>query len=219
MKSGIDEKEILLERITMSQIASVLKLPSVILLMVIILCAYVGYKITDVLSQYANEVMLYNQVKSAQVGTFLQFLRPTTGILLGLLVDRFRISFVLILSFVASIVGGVLFASGIIGPSVTILFFISVIVIAVGVYSARALYFAVMQEGKIPIVLTGTAVGLISLVGYTPDIFASATFGYLLDAHKGEEVGFQNVFWMFTAFSIVGCIASVIYYRLYGQEN
>ena len=219
MKSGIDEKEILLERITMSQIASVLKLPSVILLMVIILCAYVGYKITDVLSQYANEVMLYNQVKSAQVGTFLQFLRPTTGILLGLLVDRFRISFVLILSFVASIVGGVLFASGIIGPSVTILFFISVIVIAVGVYSARALYFAVMQEGKIPIVLTGTAVGLISLVGYTPDIFASATFGYLLDAHKGEEVGFQNVFWMFTAFSIVGCIASVIYYYLYGQEN
>ena len=219
MKSGIDEKEILLERITMSQIASVLKLPSVILLMVIILCAYVGYKITDVLSQYANEVMLYNQVKSAQVGTFLQFLRPTTGILLGLLVDRFRISFVLILSFLASIVGGVLFASGIIGPSVTILFFISVIVIAVGVYSARALYFAVMQEGKIPIVLTGTAVGLISLVGYTPDIFASATFGYLLDAHKGEEVGFQNVFWMFTAFSIVGCIASVIYYRLYGQEN
>ena len=168
MKSGIDEKEILLERITMSQIASVLKLPSVILLMVIILCAYVGYKITDVLSQYANEVMLYNQVKSAQVGTFLQFLRPTTGILLGLLVDRFRISFVLILSFVASIVGGVLFASGIIGPSVTILFFISVIVIAVGVYSARALYFAVMQEGKIPIALTGTAVGLISLVGYTP---------------------------------------------------
>ena len=219
MKSGIDEKEILLERITMSQIASVLKLPSVILLMVIILCAYVGYKITDVLSQYANEVMLYNQVKSAQVGTFLQFLRPTTGILLGLLVDRFRISFVLILSFVASIVGGVLFASGIIGPSVTILFFISVIVIAVGVYSARALYFAVMQEGKIPIVLTGTAVGLISLVGYTPDIFASATFGYLLDAHKGEEVGFQNVFWMFTAFSIVGCIASVIYYYLYGREN
>ena len=219
MKSGIDEKEILLERITMSQIASVLKLPSVILLMVIILCAYVGYKITDVLSQYANEVMLYNQVKSAQVGTFLQFLRPTTGILLGLLVDRFRISFVLILSFLASIVGGVLFASGIIGPSVTILFFISVIVIAVGVYSARALYFAVMQEGKIPIVLTGTAVGLISLVGYTPDIFASATFGYLLDAHKGEEVGFQNVFWMFTAFSIVGCIASVIYYYLYGREN
>ena len=215
MKSGVDEKKILLERITISQIVSVLKLPSVILLMVVILCAYVGYKITDVLSQYANEVMLYDQVKSAQVGTFLQFLRPTTGILLGLLVDRFRISFVLVLSFMASIIGGALFASGLIEPSVTILFFISVIVIAIGVYSARALYFAVMQQGKIPIVLTGTAVGLISLVGYTPDIFASATFGYLLDANKGEAIGFQNVFWMFTGFSVIGAITAFVYHKKY----
>ena len=218
MKSGIDEMEILLERITVSQIINVLKLPSVILLMIIILCAYVGYKITDILSQYAEEVMLYNEVKAAKVGVFLQFMRPTTGILLGLLVDRFRISLVLILSFVACIIGGVLFASGMLDPSATSLFFLSVVIIAVGIYAARALYFAVMQEGKIPLVLTGTAVGLISLIGYTPDIFASPAFGYLLDAHKGQEQGFQNVFWMLTAFSVVGCIASVIYYFKFSKN-
>ncbi|WP_394344427.1 MFS transporter [Aggregatimonas sangjinii] len=210
MKSGVDEKEILVERISISQIVSVLKLPSVQLLMVIILCAYVGYKITDVLSQYANEVMLYDEVKAAQTGTFLQFLRPTTGILLGLIVDRFRISLVLVFSFVATIIGGFLFASGLIAPSATILFFLSVIIIAIGVYSARALYFAVMQEGRIPLVLTGTAVGLISLVGYTPDIFAGPAYGYLLDSNPGEP-GFQNVFWMLTVFSTVGGIAAVIY--------
>lgn len=215
MKSGEDEKEILLEQISMGQIISVLKLPSVVLLMVIILCAYVGYKITDILSQYANEVMLYDEVKSAQVGTFLQFLRPTTGIILGLIVDRFRISLVLVFSFVTSIIGGVLFATGIIAPTTTALFFISVIIIAVGVYSARALYFAVMQEGKIPLVLTGTAVGLISVMGYTPDIFAGPAYGYLLDAHRGEELGHQNVFWMLTGFAIIGAVASIIYYRMY----
>ena len=217
MKSDVDEKEILLERISANQVVTVLKLPAVQLLMVIILCAYVGYKITDILSQYANEVMLYNQVESAKVGTFLQFLRPTTGILLGLLVDRFRISLVLVLSFVACIIGGVLFASGIIEPTSTALFFLSVVIIAVGIYSARALYFAVMQEGKIPLVLTGTAVGLISVVGYTPDIFAGPAYGYLLDSNPGE-VGHQHVFWMLTAFSIVGGIAAVIYYRLFGRN-
>lgn len=218
MKSGVDEKEILLERISLRQINTVLKLPAVQLLMVVILCAYVGYKITDVLSLYASEVMLYNEVKAAQTGTFLQFLRPTTGILLGLIVDRFRISLVLVFSFVASIIGGVLFATGIIAPTTTALFFISVIAIAIGVYSARALYFAVMQEGKIPLVLTGTAVGLISLVGYTPDIFAGPTYGYLLDSNPGEP-GFQNVFWMLTGFSIIGGIAAIIYYKLYGKEK
>lgn len=219
MKLGVNEKEILLEKISVHQIVTVLKIPSVVLLMVIILCAYVGYKITDVLSLYAREVMLYDEVESAQVGTFLQFLRPTTGIILGLIVDRFRISLVLVFSFVASILGGVLFATGIIAPTTTALFFISIIIIAVGVYSARALYFAVMEEGKIPLVLTGTAVGLISVMGYTPDIFAGPAYGYLLDAHRGEKLGHQHVFWMLTGFAVVGGIASFIYYRMYGREN
>lgn len=217
MKSGTDETEIQLERISVAQISSVLKLPAVWLLMIIILCAYVGYKITDVLSLYASEVMLYDEVKSAQVGAFLQFLRPVTGILVGLVVDRFRITLWLVYSFVASIIGGVLFATGIIGTSTTALFFLSVIIIAVGVYSARALYFAVMQEGRIPLVLTGTAVGLISVVGYTPDIFAGPAYGYLLDSNPGEP-GHQNVFWMLTGFAFIGVIAAIIYHRLYGKR-
>ncbi|MEO0570090.1 MAG: MFS transporter [Bacteroidota bacterium] len=217
MKSVVNEEEILIERITWSELKQVLKLPSVWLLMVIILCSYVGYKITDIISQYANEVMLYDQVKSAQVGTFLQFLRPTTGILVGLLVDRFKITFWLFLALVLCILGGVLFASGIIAPNTTALFFISVIIIAIGVYAARALYFGVMQVGRIPLVLTGTAVGLISLVGYTPDIFAGPAYGYFLDAYPGEQ-GHQYVFWMLTGFSFVGAVAAWIYHKKYTKN-
>ncbi len=219
MKSNVDEKEIQLERITIRQIGSVLRLPSVWLLMVIILCAYTGYKITDIVSQYANEVMLYDQVKSAQVGTFLQFLRPTVGISVGLLVDRFKITLWLVFSFIVSVIGGVLFASGVIEPSATALFFLSVVIVAVGVYAARALYFAVMQAGNIPLVLTGTAVGLMSVIGYTPDIFAGPAYGYLLDMYPKQETGHQNVFWMLTAFALVGGIASLIYYRLYDKKR
>ena len=214
MKAGTLEKEIVVERITTSQLKQVLKLPSIWLLMIIILCAYVGYKITDVVSQFANEVMLYDQVKSAQVGTFLQFLRPTTGILVGLIVDRFKITFWLFLSLVLTVIAGLLFASGIIVPSTTMLFFMSVIIIAVGVYSARALYFGVMKEGKIPLIYTGTAVGLISLVGYTPDIFAGPAYGYFLDKYPGQQ-GYQYVFWMLAGFSAIGAVAAFIYYQLY----
>ncbi len=217
MKTGGDEKALLVDRITLSELKKVLKLPSVWLLMIIILCAYVGYKITDIISLYANEVMQYDQVKSAQVGTFLQFLRPTTGILVGLIVDRFKITFWLLLSLLLCVVGGLLFASGIIAPSTTALFFISVVIVAVGVYAARALYFGVMREGNIPLVLTGTAVGLISLVGYTPDIFAGPAYGYFLDTYPGEE-GHQYVFWMLSAFSALGAIAAWVYYRKYSKH-
>ena len=219
MKTGDEEKEMILERISWKDIKQVLKLPSVWLLMVIILCGYVGYKITDIISQYAEEVMLYNQVEAAKVGTLLQFLRPATGILFGLIADRLKITWLLVVGFFFALIGGLLFASGIIAPSTTTLFFISVLVIAVGVYAIRALYFGVMQVGKIPLTLTGTAVGLISLIGYTPDVFAGPAYGVLLDAHPGEELGHQHVFWMLSAFAFVGGVAAFIYHQKYGKSS
>ncbi|MEX0290025.1 MAG: nitrate/nitrite transporter [Flavobacteriaceae bacterium] len=208
------EKTIILDKITVSQIKEVSRLPSVWLLMIIILCAYVGYKITDVFSLYAQDVMLYDQVQSAQVGTFLLFIRPVIGVAIGILADRTQTTFWLVVSFVISFFGALLFATGIISASVTLLFFISILVVACGVYSARSLYFAVMERGKIPLVLTGTAVGLISLIGYTPDIFAGPAMGYLLDNSPGAE-GHQHVFWMLGVFSFIGGVASWGYHQMY----
>ena len=212
------EKEILLEKITLSQIKDVLRLPSVWLLMVIILCAYVGYKITDVFSLYAQDVMLYNQVESAQVGTFLLSIRPVVGVLIGVVADRTQTTLWLFVSFGVSLLGALLFSTGIISVSATALFFVSILIVATGVYAARSLYFAVMQKGRIPLVLTGTAVGLISLIGYTPDIFAGPAMGLLLDSSPGEA-GHQHVFWMLAAFSFTGGIAAWVYYRLYRQPG
>ena len=212
------EQEIILEKITISQIKEVLRLPSVGLLMIIILCAYVGYKITDVFSLYAQDVMLYDQVQSAQVGTFLLFIRPIIGVLIGFLADRTRTTFWLVVSFVVSFFGALLFALGLISDSETALFFISILVVATGVYAARSLYFAVMERGQIPLVLTGTAVGLISLIGYTPDIFAGPTMGYLLENSPGA-VGHQHVFWMLALFSFIGGVAAWYYFRLYSKKK
>lgn len=212
------EKEIVLDKITLSQIKEVLRLPSVWLLMIIILCGYVGYKITDVFSLYAQDVMLYDQVGSAQVGTFLLFIRPVIGVLIGILADRTNTTIWLVISFVVTFFGALLFATGLITDSETLLFFISILVVAAGVYAARALYFAVMERGQIPLVLTGTAVGLISLIGYTPDIFAGPAMGVLLENSPGA-VGHQHVFWMLALFAFIGGIAAWYYYRLYGKQE
>ena len=211
------EKKVLLERITISQVREVLRLPAVGLLMIIILCAYTGYKITDVFSLYAQDVMFYNQVEAAQVGSFLLFIRPVIGVLIGILADRTQTTLWLLISFGITFIGALLFATGVISDSTTVLFFISILVVATGVYAARSLYFAVMQKGRIPLVLTGTAVGLISIIGYTPDIFAGPAMGYLLDSSPGEA-GHQHVFWMLAGFSLVGGIAAWFYYRLYGKR-
>jgi len=131
--------------------------------------------------------------------------------------DRTQTTLWLFISFGITFFGALLFATGIISDSTTVLFFISILIVATGVYAARSLYFAVMERGRIPLALTGTAVGLISIVGYAPDIFAGPAMGYLLDSSPGEQ-GHQHVFWMLALFSVIGGTASLYYYVLYGKK-
>ena len=87
------------------------------------------------------------------------------------------------------------------------------IIVAIGTYALRILYFAALEEARIPLAITGTAVGLISLVGYTPDIFAGPMMGLLLDNTPGEG-GHIHVFMMLSGFATIGLIASIIFYRI-----
>ncbi len=208
--SAVDENESL--KITWSDFKTVLKIPTVWWLMIIILCAYVAYKTTDIFSLYAKEVMLFDEVESAKIGTLLLYLRPVVGVGIGLLVDRSRSSVFMVASFLAMVVTSLLFAIGVITSGSVILFFISIIALAIVTYALRTLYFAALKEGFIPLAVTGTAVGLISIIGYTPDIFASPLMGYLIDNSPGIK-GFQHVFFMLSFFAILGLVASLIFYK------
>tara|TARA_B110000971_G_scaffold102938_1_gene105912 strand:- start:126 stop:1379 length:1254 start_codon:yes stop_codon:yes gene_type:complete len=208
--------KIVLEKISVQRITEVLSLPSVLLLMLIVLCAYMGYKTTDVISLYANEVMLYNQVESAQIATFLLYARPAIALLIGLFFIRFNSTFLLVIGFVVSFCASLLFCTGIITNTSTGLFMISILALAIGVYGLRTLYFAVMEKGEIPLKATGTAVGLISIVGYAPDVFSGPVIGYLLEQYKGVE-GYTYVFALLLSFSFIGFLASWKYHKLYGN--
>ena len=210
--------EALRRRITLSQIGTVLRLRSVWLLMVIILSAYVCYKVTDIFSLYAREVMGYDRVASARVGTWMLALRPVAGITVGLLADRSRPTLWLFVSFLLTTAAAVPFALGWVTGGAPLLFVLSTILVAIGVYAARALYFAVMAAGRIPLLLTGTAVGIISLIGYTPDIFAGPLMGYFLDGWPGL-VGHRAVFGLVVGFSTVGALAAGVYHLLYGGSG
>ena len=214
MKSEGEEKiKEMTSTSSFSNIKSVIKIPSVWLLMIIIMSAYVGYKLTDIYSLYASDVMLYDQIQAAEVGALQLYLRPIVCVIIGFLADKTSGTSWIIIGFVIMLLGAVIFASGIVQSNMDAVFFISLIIIAVGTYAARALYFAVFQEGKIPLAHMGTAVGIISVVGYTPDVFASPIMGYLLDTYPGIT-GHQYVFSMLVVFSILGLLASIRFAKL-----
>ncbi|WP_430468063.1 MFS transporter [Winogradskyella ouciana] len=211
-----EEEDIKLEHnaklLTMENFKIVMKYRAVWLLMIIILCAYYGYKMTDLFSKYAEQVMNYNKIEAAKVGTSLLYMRPVIGVVIGLLADRTRASLWIIIGFLLMTITSLIFYLGIIDDSTTLLFVLSIGTMAIGVYSARVLYFATLEEAKIPLAVTGTAVGFISVVGYTPDIFAGLLMGFFLDDNPGA-VGLQHAFGIMGIFTLVGLLASYLFYR------
>ncbi len=190
----------------------VIQLKAVRLLSVIILCAYFAYKVTDVISLYAADVMEMSEVEAAKVGTLFMFIRPLAGFLIGFFIDRFNVLKALIISFLLCSLGAIILSVGGVKAGQIALFFTSVFILGLGVYSLRSLYFSVMKVGKIPLAVTGTAVGIVSIVGYTPDVFSGPIIGYFLDNYSGF-LGFQYLFLFLLALLSVGTIFSFYYYR------
>ena len=82
-----------------------------------------------------------------------------------------------------------------------------------GIYAMRGIYFATIDEAHIPIHVTGTAVGIVSVIGFTPDIFISPICGKLLDSFEGVA-GYQMIFIMLLVFAVVGLTASFILLKM-----
>ena len=82
------------------------------------------------------------------------------------------------------------------------------IISMIAVFSLRGIFYSLLEEIKLPAYITGVSVGIISFIGYMPDIFIGPIFGYFLD--KSTDIGsFQNCFILLLLLSILGFIASL----------
>ena len=81
------------------------------------------------------------------------------------------------------------------------------------VFALRGIYFALLEENQTPAYLTGAAVGLVSLVGYTPEIFFAPITGRILDANPGI-VGFRHYFLFLAGVMLLGIVVVIVLLRL-----
>lgn len=153
---------------------------------------------------YATDV--YKQ--SVVFGGVLSMIIQSTGIFApasaGFLADRWTTSRTIVWLFVALASCLMLFVVVPGGPHLFPLLLINSIVIGCVFYALRGIYFALLEEGAIPIALTGIATGLIYLVAYTPDVFVPAIAGLLLDRYPSGGLGYRYFFLMLARFAVAG---------------
>ena len=194
---------------------SLLRMRNTWLLSAIIICAYVGYKITDVYSLFAREVLDYSESDAAGLGTVALWLRALVAILTGYLADRYRRTDLTTVCFGFTVIGAVLIGFRVL-DGIAGLILLNLFLTAIGIYGVRALYFAVMKEAGFPVALTGTAVGILSFAGFTPDIFMGPWMGHLLDSSPGAT-GHYHVFILLASFAMLGLVASLLF-RKYARS-
>ena len=193
--------------LSMEGVRRVATMPSIWLQAAIILCAYVGFKAIDDFSLYANQVVGLDEVDAARAGVLSLWIRPFAAVGAGLLADRIGATTMTASSFLLLAIGSLILASGLIGSGMVWVFLLTIVCSSIGIFALRGLYFAIMREGKVPLAYTGATVGLVSMIGYTPDVFMGPLMGYLLDQSPGA-LGHQHVFWIVTGFAVLGLLAS-----------
>jgi len=197
---------------TWTHIMRVARMPAVWLTSIIVVCAYVGYKGFDNYSLYAVEGFGLGEVEAAGIAAIGAWMRPVAALGAGLLGDRYLVSRMTVVCFSVLLASQLFFAiftpqPGVVWPLLT-----NILVGSSAIFGLRSLYYALFEEAKVPAAVTGTAVGLVSVLGYTPDIFVSYTGGVLLDRSPGLT-GHQHYFYFLAAFAAIGLLVSLILTR------
>jgi MFS family permease len=200
-------------KLSLEGIRGACRMPTVWLQAVIVVCAYVGYKATDDFSLLARDALGYDEVAAAGVGTLSFWIRAIVAVGAGYLADRVDSSRVIAWGFAILVAGSGLIASGLLAPGVAWMLISTIVATSVGVYALRAVYFALLAEGAVPLAFTGSAIGVVSLVGFTPDVFMGPLMGVLLDNSPGV-LGHQHVFASVAVFGVVGLVATIAFRRI-----
>lgn len=178
----------------------------------IVFCAYVGYKGFDNTALFAVQAWGLDEVEAARVVTTGSWMRPVAALAAGLLGDRFGISRMVVLSFAALLASHLFFAFVTPVQGAATMLLVNVLLSCAAFFGLRGLYFALFEEAKIPLALTGATVGVISVVGYAPDVFITWVAGMFVDRTPGLA-GHQHFYLFLALFSALGLVSGLLLLR------
>lgn len=204
-------------RATSAEVFQLLREPAIWLMGLVVLAAYCAFKTFDFYGHYCEDVYGLTKSQSATLTAWLTILRVVGAIAAGVLADRWFSSVKMVLASFAILVA-TFGALAMLPPrSDFLLVAVANMAIAWAASSAlRGVYFALLAESDIPRTLTGSAAGVVSFLGFTPDIFWPRFAGGLITAAQeaGEPLaGYERLWLSLAGLSIVGLVAALLLRR------
>ncbi|RQW72203.1 MFS transporter [Halomonas sp. YLB-10] len=205
--SEIRAKKIKTSGNVLADLKHLASIPALWLVALIILCGYQLFWATYSFSAYVQEGYGVTAVAAGAITVAKLWMRPIGGITAGFLGDRFGKTNVLALLFLGATA---FLATLILMPTSvgTVALLAVVLMIGVLTYALRGLYWAILDDCDISMEVAGLAIGVISLLAYTPDIFLPQIYGFL-SARFEAVTAYQLYFGYIACMGIVGMLASL----------
>ncbi|KUY59464.1 MFS transporter [Burkholderia sp. RF2-non_BP3] len=182
-------------------------IPELWLVAAIVFCGYQVFWATYSFSAYLHEGNFGLTATAAGFITTLKlWMRPVGGIGGGFLGDR--VSKVSVL-FWALVLAALSLVGLIAAPPHSPQAMLVVLVLFIGIltYAIRGLYWSLLDECRVPAHCAGLAIGLISVLGYSPDVFVPLINGYVTQTWPGAH-GYQLYFGYIAAIALCGAGAA-----------
>lgn len=174
------------------------------------LVVYAGFSIFTSMSYftpYLVDVMGISVEESGGYSVIRNYLFYMLCPLSGYIADRILRStsklFIVLFALTGLSIYGVMFLPATMSPALVSLYTLLPGAFGLMLYGIA---FSVLRETNIPPILIGTAVALASFIGYTPDFFYSAMFGYWLDLYGNK--GYDYIFTFLSLCCVLGMIMS-----------
>lgn len=205
--------------ITLQDYLNVLRYPGVWLVALLVGLCYSVQIVSEYTTPYLTQVFGMTIVAAGLIGTIRSYLIGVfSAPFFGKMADKMGspAKMTVILMLLQAILGLVFyFIPGV--PGYLTLAVVTVIIFSVFMYGALGIYYATMGEATVPVGMTGTAVGIISVLGYLPDTFLHTLLGSILDNNPGSE-SFRTCFLIMIGFALAGAlVALLIFYK--GKQN
>jgi sugar phosphate permease len=173
------------------------------------ICILTGYQLFWATYSFSAYMQNYYGLTAVAVGSITVaklWMRPIGAVAAGFAGDLLNLELVLsILLVLASIA----LASLIVLPVTAGAAALLGVVLLIGflTYAVRGIFWSTLQSCNVPNKIKGLAIGLISLLGYSPDIYLPLFNGYLLEQYAGKEA-YAIYFGSICAMGLLGAAAA-----------
>lgn len=170
----------------------IVRKPEVWLAAFCILCAYQLFWATYSFSGYLQDIYGLSAVAAGYVTVAKLWTRPVGAAAAGFVGDKWNRERVLAWLMLA---GTLTLGALIVVPLSVSVGMLLALVITIGfvTYAVRGIFWATLDSCDIPTRIKGLAIGVMSLVGYSPDVYLPLINGYLLETYPGK-LGYQIYF-------------------------